>query len=87
MDENRVIKAFWNCGDSQIVSFAIVRARLNRHEKEAVRLLLDECQTQEQAAESLDISVRELQSRWNSAKRKLLSIPWVFAYGKELLNG
>ena len=96
-----LIRYFWDCGDSQIIEFAMIRARLNRREKEAVSLLLDECYTQEKAAVSLlldecytqekaaevmDISVRNVQKIWYSAADKLLSIPWVVAYAKELKN-
>lgn len=83
MDRN-LVKAFWSCGDNQIIEFALTRARLNRNEADAVRLLLDDCLTQEQAAEKLDISPRRLQEYWYAATDKLLSIPWVVAYGKEL---
>ena len=81
-----LIRYFWDCGDSQIIEFAMIRARLNRREKEAVSLLLDECYTQEKAAEVMDISVRNVQKIWYSAAYKLLSIPWVVAYAKELKN-
>lgn len=83
MDRN-LIRAFWNCGDNQIIEFALTRARLNRNEAEVVRLTLDECLTQEQAAERMDISARRLQEYWYAATDKLLSIPWVIAYAKEL---
>ena len=39
----KLLKAFWNCGDNQIIEFALTRAHLNRNEKEVIRLLLDEC--------------------------------------------
>lgn len=29
-----LIKSFWGCGDNQIIEFAIVRARLNRRERQ-----------------------------------------------------
>lgn len=79
-----LIRDFWNCGDNQIIEFAIVRAHLNRNEREAVRLMLDECMTQEQGAEALNISVRSFQEYWYSATDKILNIPWVLAYAKEL---
>lgn len=78
------LKDFWNCGDSQIIDFAIMRARLNKHEKEAVRLLLDECMTQEKAAEVMEISTRRIQEYWYSAADKLLAIPWVTAYAQAI---
>lgn len=74
------LRAFWNCGDTQIIDFAMMRARLNRKEKEVLTLLLDECMTQEEAAEELDISTRQVQILWTSAANKLMSIPWVIAY-------
>lgn len=81
-----LLKYFWNCGDSQIIEFALMRARLNRHEREAIELILDECYTQEQAAERLDISVRAFQNYWTTAVKKLLDIPWVTAYAEALKN-
>ena len=82
--EKSPLKYFWDCGDNQIIEFAIMRARLNRIEKEVLNLILDECRTQEQAAEIMNISTRRLQSWWYSACNKLLSIDWVRAYIKEL---
>lgn len=82
--DKRLIRYFWNCGDSQIIEFAILRARLNRHEKEVLQLMLDECLTQEQTSEKLDISTRRVQDYWYSACEKLLSIPWVVAFSKDL---
>lgn len=81
-----MIRAFWNCGDNQIIEFAIHRARLNKRESDVLRLVLDECKTQEQAAEILDISTRNLQNVWYSACNKILSIDWVIVYAKELLK-
>lgn len=81
-----LIKAFWNCGDNQIIEFAIIRARLNKREKKVLELILDECMTQEEAAEYLDISTRNLQKEWYSACNKMMKIPWVVAYAKDLLN-
>ena len=82
--DRTLIKAFWGCGDNQIIEFAIIRARLNRREKQAVSLMLDECLTQEQASEEMCVSTRRFQEYWYSATDKLLSIPWVAAYAKEL---
>lgn len=84
--DRTLIKDFWNCGDGQIIEFAILRARLNANEKQTVSLVLDECRTQEQAAELMQISVRGLQTLWYSAVDKLLNIPWVLAYAKEIRN-
>lgn len=81
---NSLIKAFWKCGDNQIIEFAIIRARLNKLEKEVLRLTLDECMTQEQTAEYLDISVRNVQTVWKSATKRLLNIKWVLAYAEAL---
>lgn len=82
----QLLKAFWNCGDSQIIEFALMRARLNRHEREVITLLFDECMTQETASEMLEISTRCVQSRISSAVDKLLSIPWVRVYAESLLK-
>lgn len=80
--DRTLIKDFWSCRDSQIIDFAIMRARLNKNEKDVLRLILDECMTQEQAAECMDISTRNLQKWWYSATDKLLSVEWVLAYAK-----
>ena len=82
--DRHLLKDFWNCGDNQTIEFAIMRAHLNRLEKEVVRLLLDECLTQEEAAEAMNIAPRSVQAYWYSAADKLLAIPWVRAYAKEL---
>lgn len=82
--DRHLLKDFWNCGDNQIIEFAILRAHLNRLEKEVVRLLLDECLTQEEAAEAMNIAPRSIQAYWYSAADKLLSIPWVVAYARDL---
>lgn len=79
-----LLKAFWNCGDGQIVEFALVRARLNRNEREVICLMLDECLTQEEVAEKLNYSTRRVQQFCASAAEKLLSIPWVEAYALRL---
>lgn len=83
MDKS-LLRAFWNCGDNQIIEFALLRARLNRQEKEVITLMLDECMSQEKVAEKLDFSTRKIQEVWSSAALKLLSIPWVMAYAAEL---
>lgn len=75
---------FFDCGDDQIIQFAIQRAHLNRLEKEVIRLRMDECMTQEEIAEAIGYSVRRVQDLWYSGADKLLSVPWVYAYAKEL---
>ncbi len=75
---------FWNCGDDQIIQFAIQRAHLNKHERDVIRLMLDECMTQEEVAEEIGYSTRRTQEFWYSGADKLLNIPWVLAYAKEL---
>lgn len=82
--DRSLLKDFWNCGDNQIIEFAISRARLNRYEKIVVHMMLDECLTQEQIAEKIDCSTRKVQDNWYSAADKLLNIPWVSAYAKSL---
>lgn len=84
--ERKLLKSFWACGDSETIEQALTRARLNRHEREVLILLMDECYTQEDAAEELQISVRELQNRWYSASEKILAIPWVLAFAEKLNN-
>lgn len=83
MDKS-LIYDFWGCGDDQIIDFAIERARLNRHEKDVVCLILDECLTQEETAEKLNYSPRRVNEFWRSAVKKLLNIPWVYAYAKAI---
>lgn len=82
--DRSLLKEFFNCGDDQIIQFAIMRAHLNRNEKNVIESMLDECLTQEATAEKLDLSVRTTQEIWYSASKKLLSIPWVSAYAREL---
>lgn len=82
--DRSLLKAFWDCGDNLTIEFALMRARLNRKEAQVIHLLMDECLTQEEAAESLDVSVRRLQDWWYSASRKILSIPWVKIYAEDL---
>lgn len=84
MCDRSLVKDFWQCGDNEVIEFAIHKARLNRLEKEVLCNLLDECLTQEETAEAMDISTRKVQNLWYSASEKLLSIPWVIAYSKEL---
>lgn len=84
MNDRALVSAFWRCGDNQIIEFAIQRARLNRKEAEVIRLMLDECYTQEEIAEMMNYSVRRVQNFWYSACDKLLSIPWVVAYAHSL---
>lgn len=79
-EDRSLVKDFWNCGDGALIAYSIMRAKLNRMECEALRRLLDECMTQEEAAEAMDISVRRLQAYWYSAADKLLQLPWVVAY-------
>lgn len=82
--DRTLLRDFWNCGDTQIVDYAMIRARLNHHERMTVTLIMDKCATQEQAAEFLGVSTRCLQTWWYSAADKLLSLPWVVAYAKEM---
>ena len=82
--DRSLVRDFFRCGDNEIIEFAMLRARLNRKEQDVIRLLIDECLTQEEAAETLDISPRHLQNMWYSATDKLLRIPWLVAYAKEI---
>lgn len=82
--DGKLLKAFWNCGDNQIIEFALMRAHLNRLEREVIRLTLDECMTQEEVSEAMSYSTRKVQDIWYSAANKILGIPWVYAYAVEL---
>lgn len=75
---------FFNCGDDQIIQFAIARAHLNKNESDAIKYMIDECMSQEKAAEAMGFSVRRTQDFWYSASNKLLAIPWVLAYAEYL---
>ncbi|MBQ0112691.1 MAG: hypothetical protein KBT03_06145 [Bacteroidales bacterium] len=79
-----LLKAFWNCGDDQIIQFAIQRAHLNKKELQVITMILDECMTQEEVAEQLNYSTRRIQDFWYSGANKLLNIKWVEAFAKEL---
>lgn len=83
MDKN-LLTYFWNCGDDGIIEFAILRAHLNKHEKDVIHLMLDECMTQEEVAERIEFSTRRVQDYWYSGAKKLLNIPWVRAYALSL---
>lgn len=80
----RLLKAFWNCGDSDIIDYAMARARLNKNEKQVLLLTFDECLTQEDIAEDMFLSLRRVQELFYDASRKMLAIPWVKAYAREL---
>lgn len=84
MHDRSLIKDFWSCGDNEIIEFALERARLNRMEKAVCKAYLDELKTQEETAEELNISTRSVQKYWYNASFKLLSIPWLVAYAKEI---
>lgn len=81
-----LLKAFWNCGDGQIIEFALIRAHLNKREQQVIEMMLDECMTQEEIAERLDFSTRQIQEYWSSGADKLLAIPWVKAFAIELAD-
>lgn len=83
---NKLIKAFWNCGDSNTIKYAVEVAHLNRIENEVLHLILDECRTQEQVAEILDFSTRAVQDYWSNGIAKILRIPWVMAYAQSLIK-
>ena len=82
--EKELLKLFWNCGDNQIIEFAMLRARLNSKEKLVLEYMLDACLTQEETAEKMGYSTRRVQDFWCSATRKLLNIDWVKAYAISL---
>ena len=83
MDKS-LLTYFWNCGDNEIIEFALMRAHLNKREREVIHFMLDECMTQEEVAEKINFSTRRVQEFWYSGAKKLLNIPWVSAYAKEL---
>lgn len=82
--DKKLLTAFWNCGDNQIIEFALIRAHLNKHERDVIHLMLDECMTQEETAEAIGYSTRRIQEYWYSGATKLLNIPWVKAYALSL---
>lgn len=82
--DRSLLAYFWNCGDDTIIQFAMQRAHLNKHERDVIHLILDECMTQEEVAERINYSPRRTQEFWYSGANKLLNIPWVLAYAKEL---
>ena len=84
--DRELLTYFFNCGDNDIIEFAILKARLNRREKDVILLMMDECMTQEQIAEKLSYSTRRIQDFWYSGATKLLNIPWVRAYALSLKN-
>lgn len=84
MDNKDLLYKFFNCGDNDIIEFALLKARLNKREKDVITLMFDECMTQEQIAEELNYSTRRVQDFWYSGARKLLNIPWVKAYATSL---
>lgn len=85
--DRTLLKDFWKCGDNQLIQFAMLRARLNREEKDILECILDECMTQEETSELINISTRKVQELWYSASDKLLQIPWVMAYAKDIRGG
>lgn len=82
--ERELLRYFWNCGDNQIIEFAMLRARLNSKEKQVLEFMLDNCLTQEETAERMGYSTRRVQEFWCSAANKLLNIAWVKAYAISL---
>lgn len=82
--EKELLRCFWNCGDNEIIEFAMLRARLNAKEKQVIVYILDECLTQEETAEKMGYSTRRVQDFWCSAAHKLLNIEWVKAYATSL---
>lgn len=80
------IKAFWNCGDSRIINLALDSVELTEPELKILRMYLKACMTQEEIAEVLNLSPSYIQKIWYKATDKLLALPWVYCYGKELYN-
>lgn len=86
MNYKSIVKAFWDCGDSEIIAFAQDRAQLNKKEKEVLHLVFDECLTQEMAAEHMEISTRNFQEHWKNAIVKLCNIKWVVSIAESVLK-
>lgn len=84
MNDRELLYRFFNCGDNEIIEFAMMRARLNRREKEVIENMIDNCMTQEEVAEQMGYSVRRVQQFWSTGATKLLNIPWVKAYASFL---
>lgn len=82
--DRSLLKYFFDCGDDQIIQFALTRAHLNKMEQEVISLMFDGCMTQEEIAEYIGYSTRRVQEIWYSGAKKMLSIPWVTAFAKEL---
>ena len=82
--DRSLVKTFWTCGDSQVIDFAMMRARLDRKEKAVITSMLDDCMTQEETADRLQSSVRTVQKLWASGTDKLLRIDWLVAYAEAL---
>lgn len=74
------VKGLFMCADNEFIEFALNRARLNDNERTVLSEMIDHCMTQEQTAEKMDISVRQVQNYWYSANTKLLSIKWVTSF-------
>lgn len=85
MNDRELLYRFFNCGDNEIIEFAMLRARLNRREREVIENIIDNCMTQEEVAEHMGYSVRRIQQFWATGAVKLLNIPWVKAYALSLL--
>lgn len=82
--DRSLLKYFWNCGDNEIIEFAMIRARLNKREKDVIIASLDECLSQEEIAEKMYISTRQVQKLWYQGADKLLAIPWVRSYALDI---
>lgn len=78
------IKAFWNCGDSRIINMSLECVELTDPELKVLKMSLKSCMTQEEIAEALNWSPSYVQKIWYRATDKLLALPWVYCYGKEL---
>lgn len=82
--DRQLIFAFFDCGDDQIIQFALTRAHLNKPELQVIKCMVDERMSQEETAEAMGYSVRHTQDIWYSASKKMLNIAWVRAYAIEL---
>lgn len=85
-DDNALIRAFWSCGDSSIIAYAVMRAHLNRNERNVLHLILDECMSQESATEKCGVSTRSVQNWWHTGTGKILRLAWVRSYAADLVR-
>lgn len=80
--DTHIIKAFWKCGDQEIIDLACDRADLTQAERKTICLLLTNGKTEKEAAQIMDTSEEEINRVYYSACTKLLGICWVYCIAK-----